>query len=279
MKSNRSEPDLPSKYHLFKRYMSFLKPYTYGILWIIALGMLSYCVPLVIPWMTKILIDDVLPGRDGKWTLESVVLVLVAAQIFGVLLQFLRNYYTAKLGNRIVVDLRYKLYQHMQTLSQRFFESRQTSSIVSRVLNDVNGAQNMIGGGVINLVIDVFMVVFAAAMLFALDMKLALLSLWLLPLFYLTFTNLNVRIRFAYRYVHRELEKISGLLVERIGGIKIVQAFGKEKAELDRYEKQAINHYKHSMSANVLSNTLGAIVQSSTTRGRSSYGWPADTPF
>lgn len=247
---------------LLRRYMQFVKPYRNIILLILLLGMLQFAVPLVGPWMTKVLIDEVLLGAEGNWSIEKIVIVLGGVYLSGVVINYFRNYITAKLGNRMANDLRRKLYEHIQMMSQKFYDTRQIGSIVSRILNDVNGAQNLIGGGVINLVVDLVLVLFAACMLFALDQRLALMSLWILPLYYLTFTNLNVRIRFAWRSVHRQMERISGVLVERIGGMKIVQSFNREQTELTRFNKQAEHHLKFSMTAHVLSNTLGSISQS-----------------
>jgi ABC-type multidrug transport system fused ATPase/permease subunit len=246
---------------LVRRYLAFVKPYRYLILLIITLGMLRFSVPLVGPWMTKIMIDEVLMGIQGFWTIDKVVLVLGVVFLVGTIVNHVRNTITAHLGNRMVLDLRLKLYGHMQSLSQRFYDSKQVGSIVSRLMHDVNGAQNLIGGGVINLVVDLFLIFFAGFMLFTLDWKLALLALWVLPLYYLTFTNLNVRIKFAFRSVHRQMERISGVLVERIGGMKIVQSFNREQTELDRFNKQAERHYTFSMSAHRLSNILGSISQ------------------
>lgn len=257
-----SQQDDTKRKRLVKRYMAFVKPYRSVILFIIFLGILTFAVPLVVPWMTKILIDEVLPGKPSQWTLESSALLLGGVYVFGVIVGHFRNYVTARLGNRMAIDLRSQLYRHMQQLSQQFYDNRQVGGIVSRILHDVNGAQNLIGGGVINLAMDLFLVVFAAAMLISLDAQLALLSLWLLPLYYLTFTNLNVRIRFAWRSVHRQMERISGVLVERISGMKVVQAFGRERKEMQRFTKQAEHHYRYSMSAHNLSNLLGSISQS-----------------
>ncbi|HEY0826923.1 MAG TPA: ABC transporter ATP-binding protein, partial [Bacilli bacterium] len=155
----------------------------------------------------------------------------------------------------------------MQRLSQRYYESRQVGSIVSRILQDVNGAQNLVGGGIINIVIDLSLVIIAAVMLFSLNADLAWLSLWLLPLYYLTFTNLNVRIRFAWRSTHQQMERMSGLLVERISGMKIVQSFNQEKTEINRFTKQANHHFKYAMTAQILSNFLGRISQTFSDTG------------
>lgn len=245
-----------------KQYWEFVRPFRYGILGVVLLGIMQFIVPLSVPFMTMILIDDVLGESPSEfWTVQKVVSVLTIVFAFGVVIHFIRNFAAARLGNTMALALRRQLYAHIQGLSQRFYDSRQTGSIVSRVLHDVNGAQNLVGGGVINLAVDLFLIVFAGFMLFTLDWKLALLSLWILPLYYLTFTNLNVRIRFAWRTVHRQLERISGVLVERISGISVVKAFNREKKELSRYDKQAEHHYKYSMNAHILSNILGSLSQ------------------
>jgi len=182
--------------------------------------------------------------------------------VFGTVTNFVREYITARLGNEMALDIKKKLYEHLQKLSPQYYDNRQVGTIVSRVQHDVNGAQNLVRGGVINLIIDLFMIIFAGIMLFSLNWKLALLSLWILPLYYLTFANLNVRIRFAWRSVHRQMARISGVLYERISAMKIVQSFNREPEEMSRFKKQTKYHYDYSMSAHILSNTLRTITQS-----------------
>jgi ABC-type multidrug transport system fused ATPase/permease subunit len=255
------------KKKLIQRYLTFLKPYRYTLLFILTLGILQFAVPMVGPWITKILIDDVLAGKVGFWTLGKAVTVLGVVYAFGIWVSFLRNSITFRLGNRMVYDIRHQLYQHMQKLSQRFYDNRQVGSIVTRIMNDVNGAQNLVNGGIITLVIDLFLVFFAGFALFHLHWGLALLSLWLLPLYYLTFTNLNVRIRLSWRSVHRQMERINGVLVEKISGMKVVQSFNQEKTEMERFEKQAKHHISHANRAQTLANSLGRISQTFTQTG------------
>jgi len=247
---------------LVQRYWAFVKPYKFIIILIIVLGIMSFSVPLAIPWFTKILIDQVLPGEEGFWSLQKVVLSMAGIFVFGTVTNFVREYITARLGNEMALDIKKKLYEHLQKLSPQYYDNRQVGTIVSRVQHDVNGAQNLVRGGVINLIIDLFMIIFAGIMLFSLNWKLALLSLWILPLYYLTFANLNVRIRFAWRSVHRQMARISGVLYERISAMKIVQSFNREPEEMSRFKKQTKYHYDYSMSAHILSNTLRTITQS-----------------
>ncbi|WP_318615647.1 ABC transporter ATP-binding protein [Sporosarcina sp. YIM B06819] len=252
---------------LVQRYWKFVRPYRFVIVSIIVLGIMSFAVPLAIPWMTKILIDDVLPGNKGFWSLEKVILVMAGVFAFGVVINFIRNYITDRLGNQMALDMKQQLYEHLQKLSPQYYDNRQIGTIVSRVQNDVNGALNLVRGGVINLVIDLFMIIFAAILLFSLNWKLALLSLWILPLYYLTFANLNVRIRFAWGSVHKQMGRISGVLFERISGMKIVQSFNREPEEMSRFKKQIKHHYDYAMSAHVLSNVLGSITQTFNNTG------------
>src|SRR5690625_1349064 len=82
---------------LLRRYWVFVKPYTLIILVIILLGILSFSVPLAIPWLTKVLIDEVLPGEESFWSLKKVIIVMGSVFVLGVIVNFARNYITAKL--------------------------------------------------------------------------------------------------------------------------------------------------------------------------------------
>lgn len=258
------EDDKPKEHkrELFQRYWIFVRPYRFMILLIIGLGILTFAVPLTIPWLTQVLIDDVLLDTHEYWNLTRIVVIMGSIFAFGLVTGFIRNYVTARLGNQMGMDIKQQLYAHLQKLSPQYYDNRQIGTIVSRVQHDVNGAQSLVRDGVINLVIDLFMIIFAGIMLFSYHWKLALLSLWILPLYYLTFANMNVRIRFAWRSVHRQMARISGVLFERISGMRIVQSFNREPEEMSRFQRQIKHHFQYSMSAHVISNVLRSITQS-----------------
>lgn len=189
----------------------------------------------------------------------QIIGIMSAVLLAGVIVSFFRNYFSAILGNRMMLDLRDQLYNHLQKMPVSFYDQRQVGGISSRVIHDIGGAQNLIGGGIINLVLDLLMVLFAAFLLFRMNVSLAMLSLAILPLYYLSFTNMNVHIRLAWRSVHRQMERISGTLVERMAGIRIVQAFNGERQEQVRFARQIKQHYKHTISAHLFSNVLGRL--------------------
>ncbi|MGG1633405.1 ABC transporter ATP-binding protein [Paenibacillus sp. NRS-1760] len=244
-----------------KRYLLWAKPYWWSIGLIILLGMVQFVAPLSTPIYTQILLDDVLAGK-GDWGLYQIVGIMAIILFFGVIVSFLRNYFSAMLGNRMMKDLREQLYHHLQKMPVSFYDQRQVGGISSRVIHDIGGAQNLIGGGIINLVLDLFMVLFAGFLLFRMNVYLASLSLIILPFYYLSFTNMNVHIRLAWRSVHRQMERISGTLVERMAGIRIVQAFNGERQERARFGKQTKQHYNHTVYAHLFSNVLGRLSES-----------------
>ncbi|MDQ8734511.1 ABC transporter ATP-binding protein [Paenibacillus sp. LHD-38] len=244
-----------------KRYILWAKPYWWMICIIIAVGILQFTAPLSTPVFTQLLVDDVLIGDDYS-RLTNTVLLMAFILFFGVLLNFLRNYISAILGNKMMMHLREQLYDHLQRMSVSYYDQRQVGGVASRVIHDVGGAQNLIGGGIINLVLDLCMVLFAGFLLFRMNVTLALISLCVLPFYYLSFTNMNVWIRLAWRSVHRQMERVSGTLVERMGGIRIVQAFNGEKQEKIRFNKQTEQHFHHTVTAHLFSNILGRLSES-----------------
>lgn len=244
---------------LIWRFLKFVRPYRFYLAAILGVGVLQFVLPLASPWLTKILIDDVLAPSDSSWTLKSVLLIFGGIYLMHLGASFFRNMLASLMSSRMVASIRRQLYEHIQKMPQTFFDNQQVGVLLSRITHDVNGAQNLVGNNVLNAIFDLFMVGFAAFLLFSLNWQLALMSLWILPVYYLIFTNLNIRIRFTSRAVNRQMELISGLLVERISGMKIVQAFNGERAELERFDKQTQSHIRHSLAAQLLANSLGRI--------------------
>src|SRR5690625_3034055 len=137
-----------NKRELFKRYWSFIRPYRFLLLLIIFLGLLQLAAPLTVPWMTGVLVDQVFDkevAETSNWTLNKSVQIMAGAFLLTVFVRFIRNLVTAHLGSTMVVNIRQQLYAHLQKLSPKFYENRPVGGIVSRVLNDVNGAQNLVG--------------------------------------------------------------------------------------------------------------------------------------
>ncbi|MCZ8522141.1 MULTISPECIES: ABC transporter ATP-binding protein [Paenibacillus] len=259
---------LRTKWALARRYLPFLRPHLPFIGAIVGIGILQLGVSLVTPWMSKVIIDHILIRRDGTWTLGQAMALLGASFALGIGLQFLRGLATAGLWVRMVRDLRGRLYRHLQTLSPGYYDNRQAGAVASRLTSDVEGAQQLISGGALQLIVDALIVLMAGIMVLYLHWKLALLCLAILPLYYLTFRRFNGTIRTAWRQVHAKMEKLSGDAVERLSGVRIVQAFGREETERQRFEEQSAAHVEQARRAFLLSNLFGRMNQAYSDAGK-----------
>ncbi|KRF35890.1 ABC transporter ATP-binding protein [Paenibacillus sp. Soil787] len=257
-----------TKYSLASRFFGLVKPHLPFVMVIFLTGLLQAGVSLIAPWITKIMIDHILIGKEGTWTLGKIISLLTLTMCMGIVLQFARNWMETKLFIQLTNELRLKLYAHILKLSPRFFDSRQAGSIISRVIQDVNGAQNLVSAGVLGLLIDLLFVIFAGCMVVLLHWKLALFCLILLPLYAISHKKFNSKLRRSWKEVHQESENMSGDLVERVSGVRVVQSFQREQFELERLRNQSQTYTSKLRYTYLLSNVFGRITQSLTEIGK-----------
>jgi subfamily B ATP-binding cassette protein MsbA len=190
--------------------------------------MLNVGLTFVFPWLIGTAIDRVTApdwerwGRPSApqlaeriewlWTLAAVG--ASTAFMFGVI-RYTRGHYTVKLGNRIIADLRRDLFDHLQRLSLHFYSKERTGSIVSRLINDIQRAGDLVHGGILLVLMDLVQTLIALCLLFSLSWKLTLACIGILPLYVLTFKVFNERVRTASDRVQSQLGKISGTVQEK----------------------------------------------------------------
>jgi len=198
---------------------------------------------LLPPLFQKQIIDDVI-GRRLLGRLPMLVLGLAGVYA---LTHFLRSgdlYLRHVLGERFLLDLRVLLYDYLQRLSISFFENQQTGEIMSRITNDVNALENFVTHSVGFLIVDLLRLVGTAIILFALDWQLALLTLLPVPVLAAAMRLFNTRVRPIYRRIRDRLGDINAELQDNISGIRVIQAFGQERHELDRFTRRSTRYYE-----------------------------------
>jgi ABC-type multidrug transport system fused ATPase/permease subunit len=171
------------------RFLGYARPYRWLITMVVLLGVTRYALQFVTPWGVGVLLDGALKdagtapgGRDARLhQLHWIGALMTLALVVRCCLQYGESILTSRVGNRLVFDLRRQLYVHIHHLSQSFFDSRQVGSIGSRVLNDISVAQNLIGSGVVSVVIDAVALAFTLAVLFRLEWRLTLVAALIMP--------------------------------------------------------------------------------------------------
>lgn len=206
-------------------------------------------VQLVIPWIIRTLIATVTePGVSADafpliTRLTVYVLLLFLARAG---LQFLRSYVAHLAGWGVVADVRKHIYEHLQRLSLRFYEDKQTGQLMSRVINDTDLFEQLISHAVPDVAVNVITLVGVSAVLFSLNWRLTLLSMIPIPLLVIAMRVYARYVRPAFRERQKELGDLNALLNDNISGIREIKAFTREDEELMRISR-GIDRYRRSL--------------------------------
>ncbi len=208
---------------------ALLKQYRRMLFLSAATSIMFSSLALTMPLVLKIVIDRVLPSKDwGLFFLLAVSLIAVYT------IRFIMRLITGFLGTytvtRILLDVRQRIFKHLQSLSLRFYEEYRTGKLISNIISDVSLLQGLITL-CIGMVDQVFTMVIITFAVFFINWKLALVAMIALPIHFLNFFIFNRYIRANARLLQEKMSEISANLAETINGIRVVKSFSKERAE------------------------------------------------
>ena len=224
--------------HAFRRYAEYALPYKWRVVVVLAAGAAVFVLPMGSAWLAKILVDEAIIAGDHRllWRIAAGFTVL---EVLRAIALFIRGANRIELNNAMVFDLRQDLWKHLQRLSLGYHQSRPTGSIVSRLMGDVDAAQNMISSGMINVGIDTVCGLGTLAIMFTLNWQMTLVTAIILPVYGVLYRVVNPQLRVASHGVREQTAVLSGSAVERLGGIALVQSFAQEGAEAGNFAQQS----------------------------------------
>ncbi|HEA0057271.1 TPA: SAV1866 family putative multidrug efflux ABC transporter [Staphylococcus aureus] len=232
---------------MIKRYLQFAKPYKYRIFATIIVGIIKFGIPMLIPLLIKYAIDGVI-NNHALTTDEKVhhltIAIGIALFIFVIVrppIEFIRQYLAQWTSNKILYDIRKKLYNHLQALSARFYANNQVGQVISRVINDVEQTKDFILTGLMNIWLDCITIIIALSIMFFLDVELTLAALFIFPFYILTVYVFFGRLRKLTRERSQALAEVQGFLHERVQGISVVKSFAIEDNEAKNFDKKNTN--------------------------------------
>ena len=228
---------------VLKRLFGFLTPYWKTLLVSAVLLLGRAGLELVPPLFQRQIVDEVVGFRDltrlGVF-IGALVGVYALQQAVNAADMFIRH----ALGERFILDLRVRLYDYLQRLSLSFFERTSTGELMSRVTNDVNALEHFVTHGSALTAVDLLRLAGGAIILFYLDVRLAVLVLLPVPVLAVALRYFNTRIRPVYRHVRARLGDINAQLQDSLSGIRVIQAFGQEERELERFSAESEDYYR-----------------------------------
>ncbi|MFZ0874330.1 MAG: ABC transporter ATP-binding protein [Pseudonocardiaceae bacterium] len=202
----------------------------------------------------KVLVDKVLTPRDFS-AFPPVAAAFVGITLLVGLLGFVGSYLGAWIGENFLHRMRTRVFAHLHTLSVSFFDRRRLGDILSRLTGDVAAIEGVVLSGVIGLISNVLRIVVFAGVLFFLDWRLALTSLIAVPVFWAAARVFSRRIKIASREVRRRAGSITVVAEESLGNATLIQAYGREAAEVERFAEQSMG----SVNAELAATRIGAL--------------------
>ncbi len=231
MKETRKTLDI----RLGRRILELLRPYRGWVF--LALGMTlgaSFLGPLR-PKLVQLAIDEHILTGDSKGLLRMVLLIGGVLLGEGVL-AFSREYLTQWVGERAIFDVRNRLFQHILRQPLRFFDRTPVGRLITRVTSDVEALSDVLSAGVVTIMGDLARLGFILYFMFTLNVRLALVTLLVLPAIIWVTHRFKQQVRKLYRETRRLVAQLNSFLQEHITGMKIVQVFNREEEELQRFK-------------------------------------------
>ncbi len=207
-------------------------------------------VQLLVPWIVRTLVASV--TDQAGWNPQTLALVtrlalfLLGLYLLRAVLQFLRSYMAHVAGWGVVSDIRQHIYEHLQRLSLRFYEDKQTGQLMSRMVNDSDLFEKLIAHAVPDVLVNILTLVGVGAVLFSLNWRLTLLSMVPIPLVVLAMRAFARYVRPAFRERQKKLGELNATLNDNLSGIREIKAFAQEEREALRIGKH-IHRYRDSL--------------------------------
>src|SRR5256886_9548459 len=242
--SQTHEDDILGKAYdrrLMRRLLVYARPYHALMYGAFAFLCVEGGIQVVGPLLTRRVIDVAVPAHDVGIVLTCTVLFFLA-----LLTEFVTSYgqtwLTSLLGQRVMRDLRMEIFHHMQRLSVSYFDRNPVGRLITRVTSDVETLNELFTSGVVSGLGDLFTLVAISIAMLINDWRLALAAFAVIPFVILVSGLFRKWVRETYRDIRVRLARINSFLQERIAGMKIVQLFGQEEREANKFDELNESH-------------------------------------
>lgn len=234
----RDRPEI--SWALLRRVWGYAQPYRLKILGLLVTIFAITGLSLIPPLLYRDLIDHAIPERNIA-RLNWLALGMIGIPLVNALIGLGQRYLSATIGESLIADLRNALYNHMQRLGLRFFTHTKTGELMSRLNNDVVGAQSAVTGTFITILTNIVTVVTTLFIMFSLEWRLTLLSIAIVPLFIAPTRRVGRKLREIRRESLDKNAKMNALMNEtlNISGVLLVKLFGRQTDEMERFRQRS----------------------------------------
>ena len=223
-------------YHIFKRILSYTKPYGKIFYGTLVLTIVISLISPIRPWLVQYTLDHYIVHPNGEMLLTMTVAMLLLL-ISESVLQFFDTYLANLLGQSVIKDLRSQLFRHLMNFRLRYFDNSAIGTLVTRAISDIQTIAEVFSQGFLEILGDSLKLIVIIVVMFATDWRLTLISLSTIPvLLFATYIFKNA-IKSAFQQVRTHVARLNAFVQEHISGMNIVQVFNREKTEMGKFEK------------------------------------------
>ncbi len=223
--------------HLMRRLLRYLRPYKGRVALAVVLVIITAALGAAVPYFTKVVVDDYLvPGISGAMPaseamrgVEWIALLFFAVLVASFVLQVTEVLIMQLVGQRAMFDLRMEIFSHLQRLPMSFYDRSPVGRLVTRVTTDVDVIYELFASGVVTMLADFLTLIFIIGTMFALDWRLTLAALAVIPLIVGVTAMFRRSYRDANRRIRTAIARINSFLQEYISGVTVVQVFNRER--------------------------------------------------
>ena len=228
---------------LFAKLSTYIKPFksTYYFVMISAILLSSFST--VTPYLLKVTVDDYIRPKDYQGMIFLVILMFLSL-LLEVVFQFLFVFYANLLGQKVIKDLRVKLFNKILHFKMAYFDKTAVGRLVTRSVNDIETIASIFSQGLFMIIADLLKMVLVAGVMLYVDWGLSVIVFSVLPIILYATRLFQMSMKKAFEEVRIQVANLNSFVQERISGIKIVQLFSREKIEYDNFVSINKKHKK-----------------------------------
>lgn len=265
MHSHRRPEDDRAKPHsawaVYRRFVRYLKPYTRLLAVSLVVLIAGSLIRVAPPWIIRTGINNAVDGNvDTAWYFVGLGGVFLGVHLVQALVSYLHTISMRRVEQGVIRDLRNGVFRHLQDLSLKFYDNRETGELMSRLLSDVNRMEAGLVGGLVGILRDLAVFSWLIVFVFYINWRLALLAVAVVPVMGVAAYFFNVRARTIWRRMREKMADISVAVHENISGTRVVRAFGREDDAVSNFKNHTDETYTLSLQATSMMAVFGQII-------------------
>ena len=221
--------------------MQFVKPYNKSFYMVVFFAIILSLITTVTPYLLKIVIDDYIIPKDYSG-MASIILLMGIVLTVEVVFMFSFTYYSNWLGQKVIKDIRVKIFDKIINLKMSFFDKNSVGRLVTRTVSDIETIASIFSQGLFTIIADLFKMTVILLVMIVVSVRLTIVVLLIFPFLIYATRLFQKAMKKAFELVRSEVANLNSFVQERISGIKIVQIFNRENIEEGEFNKINIKH-------------------------------------